>query len=164
MNSVDNYEQLAYAEHIRWMREAIREAKKAEDAGEVPIGAVVIHNGELIASGRNVREASNDPTGHAEMLAIREASGKLQAWRLTGCTLYVTLEPCPMCAGAILMSRLDRVVFGAYDPKAGCAGTFMNLPLDPRFNHRAEVIGGVLEQECGRLLSDFFRKLRKEKQ
>lgn len=147
----------------RWMTEAIEEAKKAEAAGEVPIGAVIVENGEIIARGHNLRESGLDPTLHAEMIAIREASKRKGAWRLTGTTLYVTLEPCPMCAGAILQARIDRVVFGASDPKAGCCGTLMNLLTDQRFNHRAEVTGGVLAESCGSLLSDFFRKLRTQK-
>ena len=147
----------------KWMAEAIAEAKKAEAAGEVPIGAVIVENGEIIARGHNLLESGLDPTLHAEMIAIREASRRKQAWRLTCTTLYVTLEPCPMCAGAILQARIDRVVFGATDPKAGCCGTLMNLLTDPRFNHRAEVTGGVLAESCGSLLTGFFRKLRTQK-
>ncbi|MEB3102538.1 tRNA adenosine(34) deaminase TadA [Ferviditalea candida] len=147
-------------EHIRWMREAVHEARKAEALAEVPIGAVIVRNGEIIARGYNVRETTHDPAGHAEMIAIRQAGEHLKAWRLLGCTLYVTLEPCPMCAGAIVQSRIERVVYGTADPKAGCAGTLMNLLQDDRFNHRAEVIRGVLEEECSSLLTDFFKKLR----
>lgn len=146
--------------HRTWMREAISEAKKAEAIAEVPIGAVIVADGAIIARGHNLRESSLDPTSHAEMIAIREASKHKQAWRLTGTTLYVTLEPCPMCAGAILQSRIDRVVFGTTDPKAGCCGTLMNLLQDDRFNHRTEIISGVLQEECGELLTAFFRKLR----
>lgn len=148
----------------KWMREAIAEARKAEAAGEVPIGAVIVENGEIIARGHNLRESGLDPTLHAEMIAIREASRKKRAWRLSGTTLYVTLEPCPMCAGAIVQARIDRVVFGASDPKAGCCGTLMNLLQEPRFNHRAEVAPGVLQDTCAALLSDFFRNLRAKKQ
>ncbi len=147
-------------EHIMWMREAIEEAKKAEAITEVPIGAVIVHEGQVIGRGHNLRETSFDPTAHAEMIAIREASQQLGAWRLSGCTLYVTLEPCPMCAGAIVQSRIDRVVFGTTDPKAGCAGTLMNLLQEDRFNHRSEIIEGVLQEECAQLLTSFFRKLR----
>jgi len=150
-------------EDERWMREAIREARLAEEAGEVPIGAVVVRDGQAIGFGRNLRETSRDPTAHAEMVAIRQASEALGAWRLLGCTLYVTLEPCPMCAGAILQSRVERVVYGAADPKAGCVGTLMDLLQDPRFNHRAPWVSGVLQEECAGLLTNFFRRLRSGK-
>lgn len=149
-------------EHIRWMKEAIHEARKAETLEEVPIGAVIVREGEIIGRGCNVRETSHDPAGHAEMIAIRQASEHLKAWRLLGCTLYVTLEPCPMCAGAIVQSRIERVVYGTADPKAGCAGTLMNLLQDDRFNHRAEVIRGVLQEECSALLTGFFKRLRSQ--
>ncbi|MCY7487241.1 tRNA adenosine(34) deaminase TadA [Paenibacillus alvei] len=142
------------------MRMAIEEAHKAEAIGEVPIGAVVVHQNEIIGRGYNLRETSLDSTAHAEMIAIREASEHLQAWRLLDCTLYVTLEPCPMCAGAIVQSRVPTVVYGTTDPKAGCAGTLMNLLQEPRFNHRAEVIEGVLREECAAMLTQFFRRLR----
>lgn len=156
-NSVDND---IHTEHEVWMREAIAEARKAEAITEVPIGAVIVYEGQIIGRGHNLRETSFDPTAHAEMIAIREASKQLGAWRLTGCTLYVTLEPCPMCAGAIVQSRIDRVVYGTTDPKAGCAGTLMNLLQEDRFNHRTDIIEGVLREECSSLLTDFFRKLR----
>ncbi|MGZ9586677.1 tRNA adenosine(34) deaminase TadA [Paenibacillus marinisediminis] len=146
--------------HAHWMRQAIEEAKKAEAIGEVPIGAVVVHKGEIIGRGYNLRETTLDSTAHAEMIAIREASQHLQAWRLLDCTLYVTLEPCPMCAGAIVQSRVPQVVFGTGDPKAGCAGTLMNLLQEDRFNHRTEIVEGVLQEECAALLKDFFKKLR----
>lgn len=145
---------------VRFMREAIEEAKKAESLREVPIGAVIVRNGEIIGRGHNLRETMRDPTAHAEILAIRQASERLNAWRLLDCTLYVTLEPCPMCAGAILQSRIARVVYGTDDPKAGCAGTLMNLLQDRRFNHRAEVTSDVLRSECSELLTGFFRTLR----
>ena len=147
-------------QHHIWMREAIEEAKKAEALKEVPIGAVIVKDGRIVARGHNMRESANDPTAHAEMIAIRQASAALGAWRLTGCTLYVTLEPCPMCAGAIVQSRIPLVVYGAADPKAGCAGTLYNLLQDDRFNHRAEIVSGVLQDECAELLTTFFRKLR----
>ena len=147
--------------HEHWMREAIVAAHQAEQIAEVPIGAVIVYEDRIIGRGHNLRETSLDPTSHAEMIAIREASQTKSAWRLSGCTLYVTLEPCPMCAGAIVQSRIDRVVFGATDPKAGCCGTLMNLLQDSRFNHQTEIIGGVLKEECADLLSAFFRKLRK---
>jgi tRNA(adenine34) deaminase len=146
--------------HETWMKLAIEEANKAGAIGEVPIGAIVVKDGEVIGRGHNLRETGMDPTAHAEMIAIREASQHLNAWRLSGCTLYVTLEPCPMCAGAIVQGRVDHVVYGAMDPKAGCAGTLFNLLEEPRFNHQPTVLAGILEQECGDLLRDFFRALR----
>ncbi|MEC2074287.1 tRNA adenosine(34) deaminase TadA [Alkalihalophilus marmarensis] len=146
--------------HEDWMKLALREADAAEQIGEVPIGAVIVKDGEVIAAAHNRRECDHQAIAHAELLAIKEACDVLGSWRLSGCTLYVTLEPCPMCAGAIVQSRLDLVVYGAADPKAGCAGTLMNLLDDPRFNHRAEVISGCLETECGERLTTFFRKLR----
>ena len=149
--------------HEYWMREAIAEARKAEAIAEVPIGAIIVCEDHIIARGHNLRETSFNPTAHAEMIAIQAASEHKQAWRLTGTTLYVTLEPCPMCAGAILQSRIDRVVFGASDPKAGCCGTLMNLLQDNRFNHQTDIVEGVLREECGALLSDFFRGLRNRK-
>ncbi|MBM7645557.1 tRNA(adenine34) deaminase [Scopulibacillus daqui] len=149
--------------HEYYMKKAIEEAKKAEEIGEVPIGAVIVKDNEVIAAAHNLRETTQEPMAHAECLAIREASRKLGTWRLTGCQLYVTLEPCPMCAGAIIQSRLDAVIFGAYDPKAGCAGTLMNLVEDQRFNHRAEVISGVLEDSCAHILTSFFKKLREKR-
>lgn len=146
-----------------YMETAIEQAKKAENIGEVPIGAVIVKKGEIIAEAHNLREVTQKATAHAELLAIEKACGRTGFWRLTGCTLYVTLEPCPMCAGAIVQSRIDRVVYGATDPKAGCGGTLMNLMEEDRFNHQAEVVPGVLAEECGGLLSDFFRKLRSKK-
>ncbi|WP_026674065.1 tRNA adenosine(34) deaminase TadA [Alkalihalobacterium bogoriense] len=145
------------------MRMAIEQAKKAEELREVPIGAVIVYNGEVIATGYNQRETTQQAIGHAEMIAINEACKTLNTWRLTGCTLYVTLEPCPMCAGAIVQSRIDRVVFGARDPKAGCCGTIYNLISEQKFNHQAEWTEGILAEECGGLLSNFFKDLRKQK-
>lgn len=142
------------------MRAAIEEAHRARSIGEVPIGAVIVRDGEIVGAGHNLRETSHDPTAHAEMIAIRQASEKLGAWRLLGCTLYVTLEPCPMCAGAILQSRVERVVYGTADPKAGCVGTLMDLLQDTRFNHRLPWASGVLQEECAALLTEFFRGLR----
>jgi tRNA(adenine34) deaminase len=147
-------------EHEKWMEEAIAEAKKAEALKEVPIGAVIVKDGRVIARGHNLRESAHDPTAHAEMIAIREASRLLGAWRLLDCTLYVTLEPCPMCAGAIVQSRIKTVVYGTPDPKAGCAGTLMNLVQEQRFNHRAELISGVSRERCAELLTGLFRNLR----
>lgn len=143
-----------------FMEQALIEAQAAYDKDEVPVGAIVVLNGIIIGRGHNCRETTNDPTMHAEIIAIREASQNLKSWRLTGCELFVTLEPCPMCAGAIIQSRIDRVVFGAFDPKAGCAGTLYNLLSDIRFNHRAEIVAGVLEKECADLLRRFFRDKR----
>lgn len=153
-------EQHNVEQHEVWMREAMAEARKAEEIGEVPIGAIIVHNGTIIGRGHNLRETGHDPTAHAEMIAIREASEFLGAWRLLDCTLYVTLEPCPMCAGAIVQARVPTVVYGAPDPKAGCAGTLMNLLQEERFNHRVEVVPDVLKEHCGMLLTNFFRKLR----
>ncbi|MDF2815098.1 MAG: adenosine deaminase [Paenibacillus sp.] len=147
-------------EHNKWMLEAIAEARKAEAVREVPIGAVIVRNGEIVGRGHNLRETTFDPTAHAEMIAIRDASERLGAWRLLDCTLYVTLEPCPMCAGALVQSRVKQVVYGTTDPKAGCAGTLMNLLQDDRFNHRVDVIHGVMQAECAQLLTQFFRSLR----
>lgn len=146
-----------------FMREAIVEAKKAAEKKEVPIGAVLVINNEMIARAHNLRETLQSSLAHAEILAIEQACKLQHSWRLEDATLYVTLEPCPMCAGAIMMSRIKRVVYGAADPKGGCAGTLMNLLQDERFNHRTELTTGVLEKECGELLSHFFKNLREEK-
>lgn len=146
----------------KFMGDAILEANKAKEIDEVPIGAVIVYQNEIIARGHNVRETSQLALSHAELIAIQNANQKLGSWRLEDCTLYVTLEPCQMCAGAIVQARVKRVVFGAYDPKAGCAGTLMNLLDDPRFNHQVELTTGVLKEECGELLTGFFRKLRKK--
>jgi len=146
-----------------WMTQAISEAKKALSLKEVPIGAVIVKDDQLIASAYNLRETTQNAVTHAELLAIEKACEEVGSWRLEGTTLYVTLEPCPMCSGAILLSRVERVVYGAADPKAGCAGSLMNLLEDDRFNHRSEVVPGVMEKECGEMLSTFFRTLRAEK-
>lgn len=137
-----------------------RRGKKAEQIGEVPIGAVIVKDNEIIGRGYNLRETRFDPTAHAEMVAIRDACDRIGAWRLLDCTLYVTLEPCPMCAGAIVQARVKRVVYGTADPKAGCAGTLMNLLQEPRFNHETELTNGILQPECAYLLTQFFRRLR----
>jgi tRNA(adenine34) deaminase len=142
------------------MRAAIAEAERAAALGEVPIGAVVVRGGEVVGRGHNRREVDRDPLAHAELLAIAEAARALGGWRLVGCTMYVTLEPCAMCAGALVNSRVERLVFGAADPKAGYCGSLGDLVRDPRLNHRLEVAGGVLAEECGRLLSAFFQGLR----
>ncbi|HLS08956.1 tRNA adenosine(34) deaminase TadA [Lentibacillus sp.] len=146
-----------------YMREAIKQAGKAKEVHEVPIGAVIVYRDEIIATGYNVREISQKTLSHAELFAIEEANRKIGSWRLEDCTLYVTLEPCPMCAGALVQSRIKRVVFGAPDPKAGCASTLMNLLQYERFNHQADVTGGVLEAECSAMLTAFFRELRQKK-
>jgi tRNA(adenine34) deaminase len=148
-----------------WMTEALAEAQRAAEIGEVPIGAVIVWEGEagaeLIGRGHNRREIDGDPLAHAELLAIRQAAGRMGGWRLTGCTIYVTLEPCAMCAGALVNSRIERLVYGAADPKAGYCGTLGNLVQDPRLNHRLEVTAGVLEAESAALLRGFFSALRR---
>lgn len=146
-----------------WMGKALNLARKAENIAEVPIGAVIVRDNTIIGRGFNQRESRNDPSAHAEMLAIRQAARKLNAWRLTGTTLYVTLEPCPMCMGAILLARIERIVFGCFDPKGGAAGSLYNLAADHRFNHQAALTSGIRGEECSALLSDFFRNLRREK-
>ena len=144
-------------EHREWMRLALREARAALETGDVPVGAVVLDPaGAVIGRGRNDREARQDPTGHAEIVAIREAAAALGDWHLTGCTLVVTLEPCVMCAGAILAARIPVVVFGAWDEKAGAAGSIYDVLRDRRLNHRAEVYAEVDAEECGALLREFF--------
>jgi tRNA(adenine34) deaminase len=139
-----------------FMRLALREAERATEHDDVPIGAVLVHEGEVLAAARNERELRQDPTAHAEALALREAAAKLGSWRVLDAVLYVTLEPCAMCAGAIVLARVPRVVFGAWDPKAGAAGSVLDVLREPRLNHRPEVAGGLLAEECGALLSAFF--------
>ncbi|MBF2262013.1 tRNA adenosine(34) deaminase TadA [Staphylococcus capitis] len=146
-----------------YMRLAIKEAQKAQALGEVPIGAVIVKNDQVIARAHNLRESLQLPTAHAEHIAIERASKVVGSWRLEECTLYVTLEPCVMCAGAIVMSRIPRVVYGAVDPKGGCTGSLMNLLEQPQFNHRAIVESGILENECSTLLRDFFKNIRQQK-
>lgn len=145
---------------VQWMMHALGLAKRAEAEGEVPVGAVIVKNGELIAEGWNRPIMGNDPTAHAEIRALRAASEKLQNYRLPGTTLYVTLEPCPMCAGAMVHARVERVVFGASDPRTGAAGTVFNLLQSDKLNHQSELTGGVLAEECGELLREFFRRKR----
>ncbi len=144
----------------RYMRVALDEAFAAAEEGEVPVGAVVVQEGRIIGRGHNQRETLNDPTAHAEMIAITAAASALQSWRLEGCTLYVTLEPCPMCAGAIVQARIERLVFGALDPKAGACVSLYEIPSDRRLNHRSEIVGPVLSGECGQILQDFFIEQR----
>lgn len=143
-----------------FMQMAIAEAHQAEQEGEVPVGAVVVYEHRVIASAHNQREQLNDPTAHAEMIAITQAASSLSSWRLEKCRLYVTLEPCPMCAGAILQSRVPQLIYGATDPKAGAVDSLFRLLDDSRLNHRAEVTSGVLADRCGQLLTDFFRRQR----
>ncbi|ALS03285.1 deaminase [Enterococcus silesiacus] len=154
---------LTIEEKEAFMLEAVNEAKKAEAIKEVPIGAIVVLDGKIIGRGHNLREQSQDATAHAEMFAIKQACATIENWRLERAQLFVTLEPCPMCSGAMILSRVNEVYYGAKDPKGGTAGTLMNLLKDERFNHVAYVESGILEQECGTLLSNFFRKLRDEK-
>ncbi|HWV39002.1 MAG TPA: tRNA adenosine(34) deaminase TadA [Vulgatibacter sp.] len=146
--------------HERFLELAIVEARKAEGEGEVPVGAVAVFDGAVVGTGRNAREGRADPLAHAELDAIREASRALGRWRLTGVTLYVTLEPCAMCAGAVVNARIDRLVYGASDPKAGAVGSLYEICTDPRLNHRVEVVKGVMAVECGALLTEFFRRKR----
>ena len=147
----------------KFMKEAIRQAKKAYALREVPIGCVIVYEGKIIARGYNRRNTDKNTTSHAEINAIRKASKKLGDWRLEGCTLYVTLEPCQMCAGAIVQARIDKVVIGSMNPKAGCAGSVLNLLEMDGFNHKVEVERGVLEEKCSTMLSGFFKELRMEK-
>ena len=147
--------------HEELMREALKEAQLAFEKGEIPVGAVIALEGEIIARAHNLREQTGDPTAHAEVLAIREAAQKLGSRRLNQCTLYVTLEPCPMCAGAMVMACLHKCYFGARDERQGCCESVYALPADPAFYHRVTCIGGLLEEEASRLLKDFFRSRRK---
>jgi tRNA(adenine34) deaminase len=144
------------------MRLALRQAALAPEVGEIPIAAILVHQGEVLASAHNYREISQDPTAHAEMIVIRRGAERLGSWRLTETTLYVTVEPCSMCAGAVIQSRIGRLVFGARDSKAGACGSIFDIPAERRLNHRLEVVGGVLEQESQALLQEFFRPLRQK--
>ncbi|MED1206086.1 tRNA adenosine(34) deaminase TadA [Heyndrickxia acidicola] len=146
-----------------FMREAMKEAEKAKAKNEVPIGAIVVLKDEIVGRGHNLRETTQNAVTHAEMIAIQEACQRVGSWRLEEAVLYVTLEPCPMCSGAIILSRINKVVYGAVDPKAGCAGTLMNLLQDSRFNHQCELVSGVLERECSYMLSAFFKEIRVRK-
>lgn len=146
--------------HDRWMRLALNQARIAYEQNEVPVGAVVVHDQQVIAEGYNMRETLKDPTAHAEMIAITQAAEKLGSWRLLDCTLYVTLEPCPMCAGAIVQSRIPTVIYGTTDPKGGACHTLYQITEDDRLNHKATVLGGVLKEECKFLLQDFFAQQR----
>jgi tRNA(adenine34) deaminase len=146
--------------HEAWMQAAIEEATRSLDHDDVPVGAVVVHDGEIIGAGHNERELRQDPTAHAEMIALRAAAQALGRWRLLDTTLYVTLEPCAMCAGAIVLARVPRVVYGTTDPKAGAAGSVLDILAEPRLNHRPQVTRGVLQRECAALLVEFFASRR----
>ncbi|MBD3170586.1 MAG: tRNA adenosine(34) deaminase TadA [candidate division Zixibacteria bacterium] len=146
-----------------WMNRAIIEAQNALDEDEVPVGCVIVHNNRIIGRGYNQIESLQDPTAHAEIIAITAAAEHLGSRRLEGCALYVTLEPCVMCCGAMVLARIDRLVFGARDPKAGAALTLYNIPADTRLNHRIEIVEGIYADECGNMLSEFFRRLRTNK-
>ena len=147
--------------HDEYMGEAIAQARMAERCGEVPVGAVIVRGGVIVGRGHNLTETLKDPTAHAEVIAIRAAAGALGGWRLPGCSMYVTCEPCAMCAGAMVLARIDRVVIGAADPKSGACGSVLNVIQESRLNHRVEIEAGVMEQECAAMLKEFFRKRRK---
>ncbi|MHC4213049.1 MAG: tRNA adenosine(34) deaminase TadA [Planctomycetota bacterium] len=146
----------------QFMRAAIEAAHIAEENGDVPIGAVIVHQDRIIAKAYNQRQQLNDPTAHAEIIALTQAAEFIQNWRLHGCTIYVTLEPCPMCAGALVLARMDRLVYGCDDPKTGACSSLYNIVQDERLNHRLDVTKGVLEKQCSQLLQDFFKKRRKQ--
>jgi tRNA(adenine34) deaminase len=150
-------------DNSKWMRQALEQAERAARRGEIPVGAVVVRQGEIIGEGHNRRETDNDPLAHAELLAIRQAARAVGNWRLVGCTIYVTLEPCAMCAGALVNSRVERLVFGTRDPKAGFCGSLGDLVTDERLNHRLEVAEGVMAEDCARLLQEFFATLRSQR-
>lgn len=150
-------------DHEYWMRLAIAEARKAEVKNEVPIGCVIVRNGKVVSRGHNLRESKQDPTAHAELISIKKAARKLGSWRLLDTTLYVTLEPCTMCMGAIILSRIPTVVFGCYDPKGGAAGSLYDFSVDTRLNHRVDLVSRILENECSEILSSFFSCLRNRK-
>ena len=149
-------------EHEKWMKLAFREAEKAFEQDEVPIGSVVVQNGQIIGRGYNQCESLNDPTAHAEIIAITSATNTIKNWRLKDCSLYVTKEPCPMCAGALINSRIDQVIFGMYDEQEGCCGSLYQLCCDPRFKHQLTVKGGVMEDPCTIMVQEFFKKQRKK--
>jgi tRNA(adenine34) deaminase len=151
---------MTHQDDDRWMCEALRIAEAALEHDEVPVGCLIVHDGRIVGRAHNQREMLQDPTAHAEMIAITQAAEALGSWRLTGCTLYVTLEPCAMCAGAMVLARLDRLVYGASDPKAGAVESVFKLLEEPRLNHRIKVTAGVQREECGAILTQFFRKKR----
>jgi tRNA(adenine34) deaminase len=148
-------------QHEYWMEYALREAEIAGGRKEVPVGAVIVHEGNIIGKGSNQNEMLQDPTAHAEMIALTAAASHLESKRLDKCTMYVTLEPCPMCAGAIVLARIPLLIFGAYDPKAGACSTLYTITNDSRLNHRVHTVGGMLEEKCGGILKEFFLKARK---
>ena len=147
-----------------YMKEALKAAQDAYDAGEVPIGAVIVHNGEIIGRGFNRRNTEGNPLCHAEIIAINEAAHFMGDWRIEECTMYVTVEPCPMCAGAIVQARIPRVVYGAKNPKAGCAGSVLDVLNEPKLNHQVDVTEGVLKEECAAMMKEFFKRFRKKEE
>ena len=149
-------------DHVKWMKAAFREAEKAFEKDEVPIGAVVVQNGQIIGRGYNQRESLIDPTAHAEIIAITSAANTIKDWRLKDCQLYVTKEPCPMCAGALVNARINMVIFGMYDEKEGCCGSLYQLCRDNRFKHQLTVKGGIMEEACTLMIQEFFRKQREK--
>jgi len=163
MNDRKNKSLLIKSTDERFMRVAIDAAQIAEENGDVPIGAVIVYKDQIIGKAYNQREQLKDPTAHAEIIALTQAAAALQTWRLNGCTMYVTLEPCPMCAGALVLARMDRLVFGCDDPKTGACGSLYDIVRDERLNHRLKVTSGVLMDECSQLLQDFFQKKRSDK-
>jgi tRNA(adenine34) deaminase len=150
-------------EKIKFMKEALKEAQKSYKKEEIPVGAIIVKDGKIIARGHNLKETKTDPTKHAEIIAIQKACKKLQTWRLTGCTMYVTLEPCSMCAGSLIQSRLDKVVIGTMDEKTGACGSVLNLLADYKFNHIVQIETGIMQEECKTILQQFFKELRARK-
>lgn len=150
-------------EKIKFMKEALKEAQKSYKKEEIPVGAIIVKDGKIIARGHNLKETKTDPTKHAEIIAIQKACKKLQTWRLTGCTMYVTLEPCSMCAGSLIQSRLDKVVIGTMDKKTGACGSVLNLLADYKFNHIVQIETGIMQEECKKILQQFFKELRAKK-
>lgn len=150
-------------ENVKFMKEALKEAKKSYQKDEIPVGAVIVKDGKIIARGHNIKETKTDPTKHAEIIAIQKASKKLQTWRLSGCTMYVTLEPCSMCAGSLIQARIDKVVIGTMDEKTGACGSVLNLLSDYKFNHTVQIETGIMQEECKTILQQFFKELRARK-
>lgn len=150
-------------EKIKFMKEALKEAQKSYKKEEIPVGAIIVKDGKIIARGHNLKETKTDPTKHAEIIAIQKACKKLQTWRLTGCTMYLTLEPCSMCAGSLIQSRLDKVVIGTMDEKTGACGSVLNLLADYKFNHIVQIETGIMQEECKTILQQFFKELRARK-
>ena len=150
-------------ENIKFMKEALKEAKRSYQKDEIPVGAVIVKEGKIIARGHNIKETKTDPTKHAEIIAIQKASKKLQTWRLSGCTMYVTLEPCSMCAGSLIQARIDKVVIGKMEEKTGACGSVLNLLSDYKFNHTVQVETGIMQEECKKILQQFFKELRERK-